>query len=132
MPDESLVPLGKDQHLPDNGSIFIGEKGSILLPHVGGPQLLPREEFLDYKRPKLPGHNHYVQWVNACLGKDKASANFDFAGPLTETVLLGVLAARFPGKKLQWDAANLKVTNLPEANQHVRSTYRQGWEVEGL
>ncbi|MEI8373423.1 MAG: Gfo/Idh/MocA family oxidoreductase [Planctomycetota bacterium] len=131
-PDESLVPLGKDQHLPSNGSIFIGEKGSILLPHIGGPQLLPREKFLDYKRPKLPGNNHYVQWVNACLGKDKTSANFDFAGPLTETVLLGVLAARFPGKQLQWDAANLKVTNLPEANQHVRLTYRKGWEVEGL
>jgi hypothetical protein len=132
MPDESLVPLGKDQHLPGNGSIFLGERGSILLPHVGGPQLLPREEFAGYKRPKLPGHNHYVQWVNACLGKDKTSANFDFAGPLTETVLLGVLAARFPGKKLHWDAANLKVTNLPEANQHVRLTYRKGWEVQGL
>ena len=131
-PDESLVPLGKGQHLPGNGSIFIGEKGSILLPHVGGPQLLPRDEFLAYQRPKLPGHNHYLQWVNACLGKDQTSAHFGFAGPLTETVLLGVLAARFPGKRLQWDAANLKVTNLPEANQYVRSTYRRGWEVEGL
>jgi hypothetical protein len=131
-PKESLVPLSKGQHLPSNGSVFIGEKGSILLPHVGGPQLLPREQFRDFKRPKLPGHDHYVQWVNACLGKDKASANFDFAGPLTETVLLGVLAARFPGKRLQWDAADLKVTNLPEANQHLRLTYRQGWEVEGL
>ncbi len=131
-PDESLVPLGKNQHLPDSGSIFIGQKGSILLPHVGGPQLLPREEFLGYKRPKLPGGDHYVQWVNACLGKDQASANFDFAGPLTETVLLGVLAARYPGRKLQWDAANLQVTNLPEANQHLRLNYRKGWEVAGL
>jgi hypothetical protein len=132
MPDESLVPLGEGRHLPSDGSIFIGEKGSILLPHIGGPQLLPREKFLDTKRPKLPGHDHYVQWVNACVGNGTTSANFDFAGPLTETVLLGVLAARFPGKKLQWDAANLKVTNLPEANQHVRSTYRRAWEVEGL
>jgi len=131
-PEESLVPLGKNQHLPDHGSIFIGEKGSILLPHVGGPQLLPRDEFAGYKRPRLPGRNHYVQWVNACLGKDKASANFDFAGPLTEMVLLGVLAARFPGEKLQWDAANLQVTNLPTANQHLRLTYRKGWEVQGL
>ena len=46
--------------------------------------------------------------------------------------LLGVLAARFPGKKLQWDAANLQVTNLPEANQYVRLKYRKGWEVKGL
>ena len=58
-----------------------------------------------------------MQWVNACLGKDQASANFDFAGPLTETVLLGVLAARFPGQKLAWDAAKFQVTNLPEANR---------------
>jgi predicted dehydrogenase len=131
-PAESLVPLDKDQHLPEEGSIFIGESGSILLPHVGGPQLLPREKFLDYKRPKLAGHDHYVQWVKACLGQDKASAGFDFSGPLTETVLLGVLAARFPGKKLEWDAANLRVTNLPEANEHVRVAYRKGWEMEGL
>jgi predicted dehydrogenase len=131
-PPESLLPLGKGQRFPSGGSIFIGEKGSILLPHIGGPQLLPREEFLSYKRPKLPGHDHYVQWVNACLGTDKTSAGFDFAGPLTETVLLGVLAARFPGKKLEWDAAELKFKNLPEANQFVRMKYRQGWEVAGL
>jgi hypothetical protein len=132
MPAESLVPLGKDQHLPANGSIFIGEDGCMLLPHIGGPQLLPREKFLTYKRPKLKGQDHYVQWVNACLGKDKASAGFDFSGPLTETVLLGVLAARYPGKRLEWDAANLRVTNLPEANKYVRVAYRKGWEVEGL
>jgi predicted dehydrogenase len=131
-PDASLVPLGDNQRLPSNGSIFIGTAGSILLPHIGGPQLLPREKFLDFKRPKLEGRNHYVQWVNACLGKDKTSAGFDFSGPLTETVLLGVLAARFPEKKLQWDAAQLKFTNLPEANQFVRLVYRKGWEVEGL
>ena len=95
-PDESLVPLGKGQHLPDSGSIFIGEKGSILLPHVGGPQLLPREKFLDYKRPKLPGRNHYVQWVNACLGKDKASANFDFAGPLDRDGPAGRVGGTLP------------------------------------
>ncbi len=129
-PADSLVPLGKDRHLPEEGSIFVGESGSIILPHIGGPQLLPREKFLAYKRPKLPGHDHYVQWVNACLGKGKASASFDFSGPLTETVLLGVLASRYPGKKLQWDAADLRLTNLPEANEQVRVAYRKGWEVD--
>ena len=131
LPLESLVPL-EGRHLPSNGSIFVGEKGSILLPHIGGPQLLPRDKFLTYKRPHLPGHDHYVQWVNACLGKDKTSAGFDFAGPLTETVLLGVLGSRFPGKKVEWDAAALRVSNLPEANEHIRVAYRKGWEVEGL
>jgi hypothetical protein len=131
-PDASLAPMGPDQKLPSNGSIFVGEKGVVLLPHVGGPQILPREKFLDYKRPKLKGRNHYTQWVNACLGSDKASAGFDFSGPLTEAVLLGVLAARFPGQKLQWDAANLKVANLDEANRFIRRAYRKGWEIEGL
>ena len=66
--------------------------------------------------------------MNACLGKDKASAGFDYSGPLTETVLLGVLAARYPGKRLEWDAAKLRFTNSPEANEHVRTTYRKGWK----
>ena len=131
-PAESLLPLPREQHLPASGAIFIGQKGSILLPHVGGPQLLPKEHFADFKRPKLQGRSHYVQWVKACLGQDKATANFDFSGPLTEIVLLGVLSARFPGQKLRWDAANLKVANLADANKFVRRTYRQGWAVQGL
>ena len=131
-PDESLIPLGKDRHLPSNGSIFIGEKGSMLLPHIGAPELLPRENFAGIKHSKLEHHDHYQQWIQACLGRGKTSAGFDFAGPLTETVLLGVLAARFPGQKLQWDASQLRVTNLSEANRFTRFPYRKGWEVEGL
>jgi hypothetical protein len=131
-PDESLLPPGPGRRVPSNGSIFVGEKGVMLLPHVGGPQLLPREKFAGHPRPKLPPGNHYQQWVNACLGGEKTSAGFDFAGPLTEMVLLGVLAARLPGQKLQWDAANLRFANSPQADQHVRRAYRKGWEVEGL
>ena len=59
-------------------------------------------------------------------------SNFAYAGPLTEMVLLGCLATRFPKTTLQWDAAKLKVTNEEKANQFVRKTYRKGWEVEGL
>jgi hypothetical protein len=131
-PDESLVPLGKNLHLPSNGSILLGENGAMLLPHVAGPQLLPRDKFIDYQRPKLKGGNHYLQWVQACLGRDQTSAGFDYAGPLTEVVLLGVLAGRFPGRKLQWDSAALKVANLPEADRFIRFPYRKGWEVAGL
>ncbi len=104
----------------------------MLLPHVGGPQLLPRKNFIGYKYPKLKGHDHWQQWIHACLGEDKPSANFDFAGPLTETVLLGVLSSRFPGQKIEWNADKLQVANLSEANRFIRRRYREGWEVKGL
>ena len=103
----------------------------MLLPHIRPRNSCPGKSS-PAKRPKLQHHDHYQQWVQACLGRDQTSASFDFAGPLTETVLLGVLAARFPGQKLQWDAAQLRVTNLSEANRFTRFPYRKGWEVEGL
>jgi hypothetical protein len=131
-PDPDLLPADGDQHLPGNGSIFVGEKGVMLLPHCDAPQLLPRKDFIDYKRPKLPPHDHWRQWTLACMGEDKASAGFDFAGPLTEGVLLGVLSSRFPEQKLLWDGGKLQVTNNPEANRFVRRQYRKGWEVKGL
>jgi predicted dehydrogenase len=131
-PSEDLVPLDSGNHLGSNGSILIGEEGSMYLPHVGGPQLLPKEKFAGYKRPKLKGRSHWEQWIDACLGKGKTSAGFDFAGPLTETVLLGTLSAHFPGKKLEWNSAELKFNNSPEASALVHNKYRAGWEVDGL
>ncbi len=73
-----------------------------------------------------------MQFVEACRGNGKTSAPFAYSGPLTETVLLGCLATRFPKTTLEWDAAQLQVKNVEEANQHVRRRYRKGWEVEGL
>jgi len=70
--------------------------------------------------------------VSACLGQGKTSAGFDYSGPLTEAVLLGNVAVRIPGKKLLWDAVNIKITNVAEANQHLRRKYRAGWDVKGL
>ena len=103
-----------------------------LLPHVAAPQLLPREDFAEYDFPKLDNLNHYSQWVDACQGKTKTSAHFGYAGPLTEALLLGVVANRFPDTKLMWDAAHLKVTNVAEANKLIRRKYRKGFEVAGL
>ena len=65
-------------------------------------------------------------------GNGRTAANFDYAGPLTETVLLGSLATRFSKTTLQWDAKKLRFTNVSEANQYVRRRYRKGWEVKGL
>ena len=74
-----------------------------------------------------PGHEK--NWLDAIRQKGQAVSHFDYAGPFTETVLLGNVALRFPGERLMWDAANMKVTNKPEADQYVQHTYRPGWSL---
>ncbi|MBM4000748.1 MAG: Gfo/Idh/MocA family oxidoreductase [Planctomycetes bacterium] len=118
--------------LPGQGSLFLGEKGSLLLPHVAEAQLFPVEKFKDYRRPDVADGDHYHEWVDACLGNGKTSAGFSYAGPLTEALLLGVVANRFPGKTLNWDAPRLQVANLPDANGLLQRDYRKGFEVDGL
>jgi predicted dehydrogenase len=120
------------QKLSDQGSIYIGTTGVMYSPYIGFPVLLPAEKFRDAKLTRLPGENHYLQFVEACRGNGKTSTPFSYSGPLTETVLLGCLATRFPKVTLQWDAKTLQVTNKEEANRFVRKTYRKGHEVEGL
>lgn len=131
-PWRDVAPLPDDKSLPEDGSIIIGEDGVMVLPHCDEAQLLPVERFRNYSIPKVDHGNHFGEWVDACLGNGTASANFDYSGPLTEAVLLGTVAVRLPGKTLEWDAANLKVTNVPEANELLRRPYREGWAVEGL
>lgn len=128
--DDLKMPDGRK--LPKQGALFVGEKGRMLLPHVGGPQFLPREAFRDIERSRPGGVNHYHSWVDACMGKGTTSANFTYAGKLTEALLLGVVANRFPGRKLLWDADAMKVTNIPEANALLKREYRDGYAVEGL
>ena len=123
---------GKPRGIPGQGSIFIGTGGIMLLPHIAKPQLFPQAQFRDFVMPKVRTANHWTNWLEACRGGEKAWANFDYAGPLTEAVLLGSVATRFPKTTLQWDAPALKFTNVAEANHYVRRTYRQGWEVKGL
>jgi hypothetical protein len=67
--------------------------------------------------------------VDACKTGSATRSNFDFAGPLTETVLLGSLCVRRGGEKLVWDSANLKITNVPEANELLHYSYRPGWTL---
>ena len=120
----------------DGGNLFIGDKGKIICGCYGSsPRLIPEskmQEFLPNRPPKtiprIEG-SHEQDWVRACKDGPAASSNFDYAGPLTETVLFGNLAPRFPGRKLLWDGANMKVTNEPEANQFIHRQYRQGWSL---
>ncbi len=120
------------QRLPDQGSIFVGTKGTMLLPHVAGPILFPTEAFKDYAMPKVEAADHYLQYVNAIRGEGRTSAGFSYSGPLTEAVLLGGVATHFPKRVLEWDTAKLTFKQFAEADRLVRRTYRKGWEVKGL
>ena len=109
---------------------MIGTKGVLLIPHVSKPRLFGEAKGITIDM--LKGEDHWLQFVNAVQGQGKASANFDYSGPLTEAVLLGSVATRFPKTTLEWDAAALKFPNTPEADRFVRREYREGWRVAGL
>jgi predicted dehydrogenase len=131
-PPKEVQALIGTRKMPDQGSIFIGTKGVMLLPHVAMPVLLPEADFRDFKMPEITPNNHYFQFVETVQGKNKTSTLFDYSGPLTESVLLGPLATRFPKTTLEWNSAKLKFNNSPEATRHVRRDYRSGWHVKGL
>lgn len=131
-PQDHGFPLPEGEELPKQGSVFIGSDGVLLLPHGGEWVLLPSKDFADYKRPELEQLNHYDQFVDACLGKTQTSAHFGYGGPLTEALLLGVVANRFPDTTLEWDAAKMQVSNLSEADALLKRSYREGFEVAGL
>ena len=116
------------------GSIFIGTVGVLYSQYDSGsiPLLYPAEQYKEFKLPEIKGDDHYLQFVEAVRGNGQTSAPFSYSGPLSEMVLLGCLATRFPKTDLKWDAKALKVTNHDEANKFVRRSPRKGWEVEGL
>jgi predicted dehydrogenase len=114
-------------------NLFVGDKGKML-----GHRLIPESRMQEYKKPpqtlpRSPGHHQ--EWITGCKGGPPAGSNFDVAGPLAEVVLLGNIAIRLGqklyenGLKLYYDGPNMKITNLPEANQYIRSEYRQGWTL---
>jgi predicted dehydrogenase len=131
LPSRDLVD---GEALPKNGTIMIGSKGKIVFRdwNPNGFRVLPEEAFPKDKRPAptLPRakDNPYQEWIQACKGGPKCLSNFDYAVPLTEFVLLGNVALR-TGKKIEWDAKNLRVKNAPEAAQYIRREYRKGWEI---
>ncbi len=132
-PQEVIRHIGR-LPLDSQGSIIIGTEGVLYSQYDSGntPLLLPAEKFKDFKMPELESDNHYGQFVAAVRGNGTTSAPFDYSGPLTEMVLLGCLATRFPKTDLKWDADTLRFTNHEPANQFVRRNYRKGFETEGL
>ena len=113
------------QRLPSGGSLFIGEGGNLLLPHVGGPQLLSHSKNNNLRLPKLESRNHYLSFIDACLGRGATTSHFAFAGPLTEATLLGNIANRHHGKELKWDTTALEISNNADANKLVKRDWRK-------
>ena len=140
------------------GTIFYGSKGIMICDvYSRNARLLP-SEMMDLlnppaaKYPRIEGdvNGHQRNWVEACMNGGTTSSDFSRSGPLTETVLMGNLAIRafqykplkpgkkagdsdpfqYPGRrKIQWDGANMRVTNFEDANQWVQGSYRKGWEL---
>jgi hypothetical protein len=160
--DGGLLPERPEELLPDEnlgdsagGYIFYGTKGKLMGDYNMPPVLLPTKRMKEVKLPqqKIPRiagaeKGHYTEWVDACLagyGKKQLSSPFEYAGPMTEAVLMGNLAVRsyqmqvrsadgrghsYPGrKKLLWDAKNMKISNFDEANAFVKREYREGWSL---
>jgi len=158
--DGGLLPARPEELSPeepfgnwDGGVLFIGTKGKLLMDCYGAnPRLLPTRlmKEIELPKPTLPRvpEGHYLQWVNACIagyGKGVTSSPFEYAGPFTESILMGNLAIRswmiknpnlkgwddkyLGRKKLIWDASAMRVTNFEEANQFVKREYREGWSL---
>ena len=121
-----------------NGLLLVGDDDAVLMSDWNQWKIYPQERAKQYGQPpkRLPrSAGHHAEWLAACKGGPPAGSNFDWAGPMTETVLLGNVALRSQLRNdltrlaLSWDAENLKFTNHPNANQFLRRAYRSGWEI---
>lgn len=121
----------------DGGSIFVGDKGVLICGCYGrNPRVFPEAKMRELPKtpqtiPRVPGglDGHEKDWVRACKDGKPSSANFDYAGPLSEMVLMGNLAVRFPDRQLLWNGEQMKVTNDAAADAFVRRQYREGWTI---
>jgi hypothetical protein len=120
----------------EGGALFKGSEGTIMCGVYGdSPRIIPETRM---RAVELPGESiprvegsHEMDWVRACKRGELAGAGFSYAGPLTEICQLGNVAQRVDAR-IQWDAASLRVTNLPEAQRYVRYPSREGWELPEL
>lgn len=135
-------PNEKDEKKRDSvvssGSFLVGEKGVLFSPNDYGSDVYVVTESgvvrVTGKPEKLPINGKdddgmKIEWVEAMKGGPPAFSNFDFAGQFTETILLGNVAIRFQGEKLDWDGPGMKFSNKPAANQHLHFEYRKGWTL---
>lgn len=127
-PRDAIGHVPGDFKLPGAGSVLIGEKGSLVIPHVAEPKLFPTESYSSKELPNLESVDHYVQWADACRGVGETTSGFDYSGPLTEAVLLGTVAIRNPEKMHAWDTQAMRISNNSAAEKWLNKEYRKGWE----
>jgi len=131
---EELEP-GRQMGEKGGGVIFIGTRGKLMCSVYGqSPRLIPETKMKEYQRPEktiLRSPGIHEEWVAACKGEGETTSNFDYAGKMTEMMLLGNVATKVQDKNtiLQWDGPNMRFTNLEEANQYLHMEYRQGWTL---
>jgi predicted dehydrogenase len=135
--DGGLLPpkpeeIGDEELNKAGGVLFVGSKGKLMHDTYGlKPRLLPKSLHESYGKPpqKLPRiKNHEMNWVEAAKGTAEASCPFEYAARLTEVMLLGIVALR-AGTKISYDGANMRITNVPQANDFLRREYRPGWSL---
>jgi predicted dehydrogenase len=126
--------MDADEKTVDTGAVVMGDKGTIVYGShgAGNVHLIPAKKMDEYKRPKqtIPRvKEHHEGWIEAIRKGGKSVSDFSYGGPLTEVAMLGVIAIKVNGKKLEWDAEKMQFTNSAEANQYVKPDYRAGWEL---
>jgi predicted dehydrogenase len=133
-PDE--LPEGEELN-PGGGVLFIGSEGKLMHDTYGSnPRLLPVELMEDYPTPpelfpRVADEAHEMNWVRAIRGEEEVVSPFSYAAPLTEVMLLGLVSMQAGNRKIEYDAENMQVTNLPEANQYLsRQNPREGWSLD--
>ena len=135
----NLPPVSRDfepdRKLPSNGSMFVGEQGTILVSDTSSPRIVPEAKMKEFKEPQpfIPRvKDHKGEWLDAVRGGPPSSDNFpDYGSHLAEVVLLGNVAIR-TGLKIRWDGENVKAKNCPEADRYIRREYRKGWDFSAL
>jgi predicted dehydrogenase len=130
-PDAIREPVGA--RFPQQGSVVVGTDGLLVLPHGSAdPFVLPDSKMGALPQFDLPERDHYREFIDVVLagGKEPCSASFDYAGPLTESVLIGNVAAHFPGETLEFNGKTLSFPGKREANQYLTRRYRDGWGMK--
>ena len=144
-PERKLAQVPAGLELPRSGSLFIGEKGNMVLPHVGGPRLYPEDNFRGFSYPKdVKAVHHHHSWIDAIRSGGRTSGGFHYAAFLAETVQLGNIATRLSRRQtitrgnrqtdvkagtLHWDSAAFRFRDQPAADALLTKAYRPGWEV---
>jgi hypothetical protein len=135
--DGGIKPLTPDELIADGksltreGMMFVGDKGKIVADFRGeNPRLIPESRMagISTEQPKESGLSGNDVWINAFRNKTQSPGSFLYAGPVTETILLGAVSLR-ARKRVEYDLVNMKITNDPEANKFLTREYRQGWEL---